>query len=145
MNESSSLPAGSVTATSLAAPLAAPLQGREWIVDAHGCDPAILRDITRLRALVDRLIEVLSLTPVSPGVWHTFPAPGGVTGFVVLAESHVACHTFPEFGSVCVNVFCCRPRPDIDFAGLMTESLGATDTRVRVMERVYGPVTSGRV
>jgi len=72
-------------------------------------------------------------------VWHTFPAPGGLTGFVILAESHLACHTFPEFGSICVNVFCCRPRSDFDAAGLMTEMLGATDTVVRRVERSYKP------
>ena len=71
---------------------------------------------------------MLRLTPVAPAVWHTFPAPGGLTGFVILAESHLACHTFPEFGSICVNVFCCRPRDDFDAAGLMAEMLGATDT-----------------
>ena len=93
-------------------------------------------------ALFDRLIAVLRLTPVAPAVWHTFPAPGGLTGFVILAESHLACHTFPEFGSICVNVFCCRPRDDFDAAGLMAEMLGATDTVVRRIERTYGEARS---
>jgi S-adenosylmethionine decarboxylase len=122
-----------------AATKAAAVHGCEWIIDAHGCDAAALRDQGRLRALVDRLIETLALTPVAAPVWHTFPAPGGITGVVVLAESHVACHTFPEFGSICVNVFCCRPRPKLDLAALMTECLGATAINVRCVERVYGP------
>jgi S-adenosylmethionine decarboxylase len=117
--------------------LASTLQGREWIIDAHGCDPTALTDGVRLRALVDRIVQELALTPVVPPVWHTFPPPGGVTGFVVLAESHLACHTFPEFGSICVNVFCCRPRPDIDAARLLAETLGATHTLVRCVERTY--------
>src|SRR5262245_14525519 len=116
------------------------MRGTEWIVDAHGCDPAALRDLDRLRTLFDRLTADLRLTPVAPPVWHTFPAPGGITGFVVLAESHLACHTFPEYGSICVNVFCCRPRPEVDVvdvARLMTEELGAARTDVRLVERTY--------
>ena len=54
--------------------------GAEWIIDARGCDADPLRDGTRLEAVFDRLIAVLRLTPVAPAVWHTFPAPGGLTG-----------------------------------------------------------------
>jgi S-adenosylmethionine decarboxylase len=115
------------------------MRGREWIIDAHGCDPSALRDLARLGILFDRLTADLRLTPVGDPVWHTFPAPGGITGFVVLAESHLACHTFPEFGSICVNVFCCRPRTDIDVARLMADVLGAAHTLVRSVERAYAP------
>jgi S-adenosylmethionine decarboxylase len=122
----------------LSAGSASSVQGAEWIIDARGCDADVLRDAARLRALFDRLIAELHLTPVAPAVWHRFPSPGGLTGFVILAESHLACHTFPEFGSICVNVFCCRERDDFDAARLMAEMLGATDTLVRRIERTYG-------
>ncbi|BCS31795.1 hypothetical protein TBR22_A09990 [Luteitalea sp. TBR-22] len=113
--------------------------GAEWIIDARGCDADVLRDGARLAALFDRLIADLRLTPVAPAVWHRFPGPGGLTGFVVLAESHLACHTFPEHGSICVNVFCCRARADFDAAAVMAEELGATDTLVRRVDRAYAP------
>jgi S-adenosylmethionine decarboxylase len=113
------------------------MRGVEWIIDAEGCVPGALRDLTTLQTLFDRLIADLQLTPVAPPVWHTFPPPGGITGFVVLAESHLACHTFPEFGSICVNVFCCRPRRELDAARVMAEALGAGRTRVRTVERRY--------
>jgi S-adenosylmethionine decarboxylase len=126
-----------VVAPSSAAPPGREAAGAEWIIDARGCSAAALRDRVRLEALFDRLIAELHLTPVAPAAWHTFPAPGGLTGFVILAESHLACHTFPEFGSVCVNVFCCRARDDFDAAGLLAEMLGATDTLVRRVDRAY--------
>lgn len=113
------------------------MRGIEWIVDARGCDPMALRDERRLSALFDRLIGDLALTPVAPAVWHTFPPPGGITGIVVLAESHLACHTFPEFGSICLNLFCCRARPDFDAAGILTEMLGASHTTVQRVERAF--------
>jgi S-adenosylmethionine decarboxylase len=119
--------------------VSAGLRGIEWVIDAYGCEAAVLRDQTRVTALFERLIDDLRLTPVAAPVWHAFPAPGGLTGFVVLAESHLACHTFPEFGSICVNVFCCRPRADIDVAQVMADVLGATRTLVRAVERMYAP------
>jgi len=120
------------------------MQGLEWIVDAHGCDPDALRDEARLRALFDRVIDDLALTPVAPAVWHRFPAPGGLTGVVVLAESHLACHTFPEFGAICLNVFCCRARADFDAAALLADALGASHTVVQRVERLYAPVEATR-
>ena len=114
-------------------------QGAEWIIDACGCHADVLRDESRLRGLFDRLVTDLRLTPVAPAVWHRFPGPGGLTGFVVLAESHLACHTFPEHGSICVNVFCCRAREEFDAAALMAEELGATETRVHRVDRAYAP------
>lgn len=114
------------------------MRGTEWIVDASGCDAAALRNPASLAALFARVIDLLQLTPVSEPTWHVFPAPGGITGFVVLAESHLACHTFPEFGSICLNVFCCRPRPAVDLMPVLASLLGASHGSVRQVEREYG-------
>lgn len=122
------------------------MHGTEWLIDAYGCDPDALRDPHRLGALFDRVVAELGLTPVAPPSWHRFPPPGGITGFVMLAESHLACHTFPEFGTICLNVFCCRPRPAWDARRVLADSLGATAIDVRSVERQYAPdrVPSGR-
>jgi S-adenosylmethionine decarboxylase len=114
------------------------MSGCEWVVEAYGCDPAALADLARIQAFFDRLITELSLTPVGPPVWHQFPTTGGITGVRVLAESHLACHTFPEYGSLCLNLFCCRPRPERDFARELEEEFAARTVRVRRLERPYG-------
>ena len=57
----------------------------------------------------------------------------GLTGLLLLAESHLACHTFPEHGSICLNLFCCKPRPDWDFAGELATRLGARAVGWRVV------------
>lgn len=118
------------------------MQGVHWIVDAHGCDPSALRDRRRLEALFARCVADLALTPVGDAVWHTFPAPGGITGLLPLAESHLACHSFPEHGSLCLDLFCCRPRGAWDVAALLTSMVGATAVDVRSLERRYEPAAS---
>ena len=109
--------------------------GTEWIVDAHGCDPASLRSEPALRALFARVIADLGLSAVGDGVWRVFPGEGGITGLQLLSESHLACHTFPERGFAAFNLYCCRPRPDWPWAQRLAEALGAAEVQVRVLER----------
>jgi S-adenosylmethionine decarboxylase len=112
-------------------------QGCEWVIEALGCNAERLSDLPQLRTLFDDLIAELSLHPVAETQWHQFPGHGGITGLCLLAESHMACHTFPEFGSLCLNIFCCRPRPEYDFDKFLTEALGASLVRVRKLVRPY--------
>lgn len=116
------------------------MNGREWIVEAYGCDPARLGDPTALRAVFAAMVHELALNPVGEALWHHFPSPGGVTGMLMLAESHLAVHTFPEHGSMCLNLFCCTPRPSWDFATRLRELVGATSVQVRSLAREYGAV-----
>ena len=111
--------------------------GTEWLVEAFDCRPSALRDVPRLRGLLDDLVRGLALNPVGDSLWHRFPPPGGVTGLCLLAESHFACHTFPEHGSMTVNLFCCRPRPDWDFQGYLEREFGAGRVVVRRLTREY--------
>ena len=113
------------------------MSGCEWIVEAHGCDARALADVGALERLFAQIVNGMQLHPVEPSTWHQFPGTGGVTGLSLLAESHIACHTFPEYGSLCLNVFCCRPRPDGEFEAELRRSLGASSVQVRRVERPY--------
>lgn len=115
------------------------MSGVEWIVEAHGCDAAALTDQHRLSNLFDALVAGLDLHPLGKTNWHQFPRTGGITGVSLLSESHIACHTFPEYGSLCLNIFCCRPRPGTDFELLLKQELGATRVSVRMVDRPYQP------
>jgi len=114
-----------------------PTSGLEWVIEAHGCDGGSLSELPKLRSLFADLVAAMALRPVGQPVWHQFPTTGGITGLCLLAESHLACHTFPEHRSICLNVFCCQPRPDWDFAGYFKREFGATLVNVRRIERPY--------
>jgi S-adenosylmethionine decarboxylase len=113
-------------------------RGDEWVVEAFGCDAGRLADRASLAALLDRMVNELGLRPVGPGQWHVFPPPGGITGMLLLAESHLTVHTFPEHRSLCLNLFCCTPRSTWPFAERLVEMLSAEQVSVRHLARAYG-------
>ena len=113
------------------------MNGIEWLVEAHGCSPESLSSLDTLKDLFAQIIGELDLHPCGEGQWRQFPESGGITGLCLLTESHLACHTFPEHGSLCLNLFCCRARSDWDFVLRLKEIFGAQTVNVRRLERPY--------
>src|SRR5258708_28174523 len=91
------------------------MSGIEWVVEAFGCSSQSLRDTAVLKELFDGIIREMKLRPVGETQWHQFPGTGGITGLCLLAGSHLACHTFPDHGSLCLHLCCCFPRARCDF------------------------------
>lgn len=110
--------------------------GSEWLVEAAGCREDALRSVVTIRALFARVIDELSLKPLHDPSFHVFPEPGGITGFVMLTESHLSCHTYPEHGVIAINLYCCRPRPEWPWLERLQEMLGASAVRVRAVDRM---------
>ena len=110
--------------------------GTEWVVDASGCDAETLADIDRLKLIFERIIHDLELHVLGDISWHKFPEPGGVTGIALLSESHLTCHTYPEFGAASFNLYCCRNRTTWPWERMLREMLGATEVNARVLERL---------
>jgi S-adenosylmethionine decarboxylase proenzyme len=93
------------------------MKGLHLTADLFGCrDPAgLLSDGARLGALCERLTVDAGLRVVGRH-FHAFsPAahgPGGWTGVLLLAESHLAIHTWPERQAVTLDVFVCNLHGD---------------------------------
>jgi S-adenosylmethionine decarboxylase proenzyme len=68
-----------------------------------------MRDASALAALCERLVSAAGLTVVGRQ-FHAFAPQGdaGVTGVLLLAESHLAVHTWPELRAVTLDVFVCN-------------------------------------
>ncbi len=118
--------------------------GTEWVVDAYGCDPSRLRSKDALAAVFARIVEEARLQPAGDPVWRVFPGEGGVTGLLLLTESHLACHTFPERAFAAFDLYCCRPREEWPWADRLREALGAKDVRVRRLDRGRAPGAGDR-
>ena len=108
--------------------------GTEWLIEATGCDKAALRDENVIRGILTTVIADLGLHAVG-SVWHKFEGEGGVTGLVALTESHLACHTYPEYGTATFNLYCCRTRPEWDWEANLIARLAADFVQVTRIER----------
>lgn len=86
------------------------LLGRHVLAEIYGCDFDILNDIK----LVEKIMVNAALdagAEVREYVFHKF-SPQGVSGVVVISESHLAIHTWPELGYAAVDVFTCGEKVD---------------------------------
>jgi S-adenosylmethionine decarboxylase len=123
--------------------------GTEWLIDAAGCDPALLADLGAMRGLCDAVVADLGLCSIGEPRWHQFPFPGGVTGMYLLTESHLTCHSFPELRAATFNLYCCRPRAVWPWESRLPERLGAAHVVVHCLPRGEEPLpdagTRGRL
>ena len=107
---------------------------RHTLLELHACDPAILASSLALRPLLLNAVRAGGATIVSE-IFHDF-SPHGVSGIIVIAESHVAIHTWPEHAYAAVDIFSCSPTLDQAAMGkCIASALGAARSECRVIER----------
>ena len=82
------------------------------IIDGFGGDNAMMWDTARLRAFLDEYPARLGMTKITaPEVleYHGHnPHDSGISGFVIIAESHISVHTFPPRNYVNIDIFSCK-------------------------------------
>lgn len=80
--------------------------GGHGLLDVYGCPARLLRDEGYLKTALQGAAEAAGAT-ILGGHFHTFGEGGGVTGVLLLAESHLSIHTWPEYGFAAVDIFLC--------------------------------------
>jgi len=80
--------------------------GRHVLADLQGVDAQLLVDAPMIESLLTRAAQAAGATPIF-AKFHHFGAGQGVTGVLLLAESHISIHTWPEHGFAAVDAFMC--------------------------------------
>lgn len=87
--------------------------GLHLMLDAYGCDKAVLDDPRALYEMFVDLVKILHMHILVPP--HIIRADasgakdtGGWTGFTIIAESHISCHTFVQRGFVTLDLYSCN-------------------------------------
>lgn len=84
--------------------------GRHILCEVYGCDPEVLNDRKAIeQILVDAALKAGA--EIREVAFHKF-SPQGVSGVVVISESHLTIHTWPELGYAAVDVFTCGDHVD---------------------------------
>ena len=79
--------------------------GRHIIVELYDCKPELLNDVVHIEKSMESAAEDAGATLIN-STFHHF-SPYGVSGVVVIQESHLAIHTWPEYGFASVDLFTC--------------------------------------
>jgi S-adenosylmethionine decarboxylase len=116
---------------SLAAPVPVPKQ--LWTVDASLTPGSPVSDITRLTASATAAVRAGGGTVLDSS--HVIFPNGAVTLVLILAESHLAIHTWPEENLIAVDLFSCGAIAAERVAGELIRTLQLTGPQVRRMER----------
>src|ERR1700760_2441094 len=109
-------------------------QGSHILADLHGVAASILRDAQQLELLLRQAARHAGAQVLSAH-FHSFGAEEGVTGIVLLAESHISVHTWPESEFAALDVFMCgsaAPQLALDY---LLRALRPSRQRIERAER----------
>jgi len=111
-------------------------RGRHLLVEYTGCDFTILDDLKRIEALMNEAARAAQ-TNIVASVFQPFE-PQGVTGVVVVEESHLSIHTWPEHGYAAVDFFTCGDSAPERAHEVLLSGLRAQCAEVMLVERGTG-------
>ncbi len=111
--------------------------GTHLIIDAWQASPALLNDPEWIRETLIQAVEAGGATLIDLCV-HQF-SPHGVTATATLAESHIAIHTWPEYGYFAADCFFCGEGDPVKAMKMICKALQAKEIRTREIKRGFEP------
>ena len=115
--------------------------GVHLMVDGYGAPKEVLKDIDALKQMLVDLPQKMGMHTISdPFVVEVGPMnrkdPGGVSGFILIAESHISFHTFPDRGFVTIDVYTCQNTLDVEgFEALFKKSFQLKSAEIHLQKR----------
>lgn len=115
--------------------------GKHYMLDGYGADPALLQDATALKKILEEIPPSMGMHTISePVVMEVGPKnrkdPGGFSGFVLIAESHMSFHTFPKRGFITIDVYTCQDEIDSErLTQLFTRAFSLKSHEVHLIDR----------
>ena len=119
------------------------------IVDGFGGDPEQLADENVVRAILDLYPGEMGMTKIAPPTVVRYrgskPEDWGVSGYVMIAESHIALHTFPERRLIWADIFSCKEFDAAPIVDDMRHRFGLREMQVSILQRgLEAPDASGQ-
>ena len=108
--------------------------GQHCLFDAYGIDCAWARDASQIEDLLRRAALAAEAT-ILGSHFHTFGGEGGVTGVLLLAESHLSIHTWPENAYAAIDIFMCGHHRIEAALQLLRTELQAAHSHTTVLSR----------
>lgn len=108
--------------------------GKQLLIELYGCDTLLINDAKVIENVLLEAARLAGATIITH-TFHTF-SPQGVSGVVVVAESHLAIHTWPEAGYCAIDIFTCGDLTDNHKAfAYIAQSLKAASSSLTELRR----------
>ena len=108
--------------------------GKHLLLELKGCDKEVLNDVSFIRGALLTAARECGATVVGES-FHQF-SPQGVSGVVVIAESHLFIHTWPEYNYAAADIFTCGNTVQPEKAAqVLTRELGSKNHSMVEMRR----------
>lgn len=113
--------------------------GPHLMLDGYGCEKGKLEDLNLIYRILEELPARIGMTRIMPPYVFKYsglkPEDWGISGFVLIAESHISVHSFPEKNFVSVDIFSCKLF-DFELASsYMKEAFAMTKVETHVLDR----------
>lgn len=109
------------------------------IIDGYGGDPQKMQDVELIYNILDAYPSQIGMTKISTPHVSKYvgskPEDWGVSGFVLIAESHISIHTFPERFYINIDVFSCKEFDAERAIKGFKQSFGLTEVRSYILNR----------
>ena len=113
--------------------------GPHLMLDGYGCDKTRLQDLNLVYRILDELPTRIGMTKIMPPYVFKYsglrPEDWGLSGFVLISESHISIHTFPEKNFVSVDIFSCKAFDSEFAAAHLKQAFGMAKVECTVLDR----------
>src|SRR5437879_1682399 len=109
------------------------------MLELYGCDRELLSDEALVRRALDEYPARVGMDKVSPvhlyDIETSNPLDAGLSGFVVIAQSHVSLHAWPEYGEVDIDICSCKEFSQEDAIAFCKETFNTDDVEAHFVVR----------
>ncbi|MCR4368693.1 MAG: adenosylmethionine decarboxylase [archaeon] len=116
------------------------LDGTHLMLDTFGCDQEALADEEKIRTFLSELPDALGMKKLIEPLIVSYPGGdtwdrGGITGIMLIAESHISIHTFPHDGFFTADVYSCKPFNINKALDLFRAYFQGRDEKIKIAKR----------
>ena len=108
-------------------------------IDGYGASPEKLKDTDMVYRFLDEYPDAIGMDKIIPPQVYTYhgktPEDWGVSGFVIIAESHISVHTFPDRQYVNIDIFSCKDFDAISSLEGVKDAFGLNEVRAWTLNR----------
>ncbi len=116
--------------------------GRHLLLELYDCDKSLLNNVDSIKKILITTAKNVNAKVINSSFHHF--SPYGVSGVIIISESHFTIHTWPEYGYAAIDVFTCSKHINYDkIQELLIKNLSAKRHHANIHQRgtAVNPVT----